>query len=71
MPRGHEDVDVSLLASDVPALYHHLKHDWHLWNNNEGTLHPLTDEHPAAPAARTHTSARPPTTRTNEPDDIT
>ena len=48
VPREHEDVDVSMLARDVPALHDHLKHDWHLWNNNEGTLHPLSDEHPEA-----------------------
>jgi hypothetical protein len=37
-----------MLASDVPALYEHLKGDWHVWNNNEGTIHPLSDKHPAA-----------------------
>jgi hypothetical protein len=47
-PREHEDVDVSMLARDVPALYHHLKRDWHLWNNNDGVLRPLSDEHPGA-----------------------
>jgi hypothetical protein len=44
--REHEDVAVSMLACDVPALYHHLKADWHVWNNNGGVLHPLTDERP-------------------------
>jgi hypothetical protein len=48
VPREHEDVDVSMLACDVPALYEHLKAGWHLWNNNEGTIHPLSDEHPEA-----------------------
>lgn len=47
-PREHEDVDVSMLARDVPALYEHLKADWHVWNNNEGTIHPLSDRHPEA-----------------------
>ena len=46
--RQHEDVDVSMLARDVPALHRVLKGGWHLWNNNDGTLHPLSDEHPAA-----------------------
>ena len=48
VPREHEDVDVSMLARDVPALHEHLKDDWHLWNNNGGTIHPLSDEHPEA-----------------------
>jgi len=48
VPREHEDVDVSMLARDVPALYDHLKHEWHVWNNNEGTIHPLSDKHPGA-----------------------
>jgi hypothetical protein len=42
--REHEDVDVSLLASDVPALYDHLHHAWHLWNQVEGTLTPFSDD---------------------------
>jgi len=46
--REHEDVDVSMLARDVPALYEHLKAEWHVWNNNDGTLHPLTDACPQA-----------------------
>ncbi len=46
--REHEDVDVSMRACDVPALYEHLKGEWHVWNNNEGTIHPLSDEHPHA-----------------------
>jgi hypothetical protein len=46
VPREHEDVDVSMLASDVPALYEHLKAEWHLWNQVGGTLTPYSDEHP-------------------------
>ena len=46
VPREHEDVDVSMLARDVPALHTHLKDEWHVWTNNDGTLHPLSDEHP-------------------------
>ena len=48
VPREHEDVDVSMLARDVPALHEHLKGEWHVWNNNEGTIHPLSDKRPAA-----------------------
>ena len=43
--REHEDVDVSMLASDVPALYDHLHDEWHLWNQVEGTLTPLRADH--------------------------
>jgi hypothetical protein len=42
--REHEDVDVSMLASDVPALYDHLKGDWHLWNQISGSLTPYADD---------------------------
>lgn len=48
LPREHEDIDVSMLACDVPALYEHLKGEWHVWNNNEGTIHPLSDARPQA-----------------------
>jgi len=41
--REHEDVDVSMLASDVPAFYEHLKREWHLWNQVSGTLTPFSD----------------------------
>lgn len=44
--REHEDVDVSLLASDVPELYRRLGDRWHLWNNRGGTLTPLSEAHP-------------------------
>jgi hypothetical protein len=43
IPREHEDLDVSVLACDVPRLYDHLKGHWHLWNNVGGTLTPLSD----------------------------
>ncbi len=42
--REHEDVDVSMLASDVPALYDHLGGKWHLWNQVEGVLTPFSAE---------------------------
>lgn len=44
VPREHEDLDVSMLASDVPAFYEHLKSEWHLWNQVAGTLTPYSDE---------------------------
>lgn len=46
LPRQHEDVDVSMFGRDVPALYTYLADDWHVWNNNEGTIHPLSAERP-------------------------
>ena len=45
-PREHEDVDLSILACDIPALREQVGDRWHLWNNNGGTLRPLTDKHP-------------------------
>jgi hypothetical protein len=46
--REHEDVDVSMLASDVPALYDHLEGRWHLWNQVEGVLTPFSAKRRAA-----------------------
>ena len=31
-PRGHEDVDVSILVCDIPALREHVGERWQLWN---------------------------------------
>jgi len=45
-PREHEDVDLSILACDVPALRAHVGDDWHLWSNHGGTLRPLDDRFP-------------------------
>lgn len=44
VPREHEDVDVSMLASDVPAFYASLKSEWHLWNQVGGVLTPFRDD---------------------------
>lgn len=44
--REHEDIDVSMLACDVPALREFVGDRWHLWNNNGGTFRPLTDQRP-------------------------
>jgi len=44
--REHEDVDLSILACDIPALREHVGDDFHLWSNHGGTLRPLTDRFP-------------------------
>jgi hypothetical protein len=44
--REHEDIDVSMLACDVPVLREFVGDRWHLWSNLSGTLRPLTDKHP-------------------------
>ena len=46
VPREHEDVDVSILARDVPALRAHVGERWQLWNICNGALRPLTDRWP-------------------------
>ena len=46
-PREHEDVDLSILACDVPALRAHVDpEEWHLWSNYGGQLRPLDDKFP-------------------------
>src|SRR4051794_23875313 len=45
-PREHEDVDVSILVCDVPALRTHVGEAWQLWNIANGALRPLTDRWP-------------------------
>jgi len=44
--REHEDVDLSILACDIPALREHVGDRYHLWSMNGGTLRPLDDRHP-------------------------
>ena len=46
VPREHEDVDLSLLACDVPALRLHLGDSWTPWSNDGGTLRPLSARFP-------------------------
>ncbi|MGI8701070.1 MAG: nucleotidyltransferase domain-containing protein [Nocardioidaceae bacterium] len=46
VPREHEDVDLSILARDIPALRAHVGDDWCLWSNHGGTLRPLDERHP-------------------------
>ncbi len=45
-PREHEDVDLSLLACDLPAFREHLGTGWTPWSNHGGTLRPLSDRFP-------------------------
>jgi hypothetical protein len=44
--REHEDIDLSILACDVPAFRAHLGSDWTPWSNDGGTLRPLSDTFP-------------------------
>jgi hypothetical protein len=48
-PREHEDIDVSILACDAPALRAFVGDRWHLWSNVSGMLRPLTDRWPDLP----------------------
>ena len=44
--REHEDVDLSILACDIPAFRAHLGDAWTPWSNHGGTLRPLSDRFP-------------------------
>jgi hypothetical protein len=44
--REHEDVDLSILACDVPALRAHVGDTWNLWSMDGGTMRPLNDTFP-------------------------
>jgi hypothetical protein len=46
VPREHEDVDLSLLACDIPAFRAHVRDGWTPWSNHGGTLRPLSDRFP-------------------------
>jgi hypothetical protein len=46
--REHEDVDLSILACDIPAFREHLGDAWTPWCNDGGTLRPLSDRFPEA-----------------------
>jgi hypothetical protein len=48
-PREHEDIDVSILACDAPALREFVGDRWHLWTNVGGVMRPMTDAHPDLP----------------------
>lgn len=49
-PREHEDLDVSILACDVPAFREFIGDSWHLWTIADGSMRPLTDRWPDLPA---------------------
>ncbi|MFC5179256.1 nucleotidyltransferase domain-containing protein [Nocardioides taihuensis] len=46
VPREHEDVDLSILACDIPAFREHLGDAWTPWSNHGGTLRPLSERFP-------------------------
>jgi hypothetical protein len=48
--REHEDIDVSMLARDVPAFREFVGDRWHLWTITNGAMLPLTDRWPDLPA---------------------
>jgi hypothetical protein len=48
--REHEDIDVSMLACDVPAFREFVGDSWHLWSIVNGRLGPMSDDHPDLPA---------------------
>lgn len=47
--REHEDIDVSMLACDAPALRDFVGDRWHLWTNSSGHLRPLNPTWPDLP----------------------
>ncbi len=47
--REHADIDVSMLACDVPALREFVGDRWHLWTITDGALRPMTDQYPDLP----------------------
>ncbi len=46
VPREHEDIDVSILTCDVPALRRHVGDSWQLWSIADGAIRPLIDRWP-------------------------
>ena len=47
VPREHEDLDLSILSCDIPALREPTwATRWHLWSNHGGTLRPLNERFP-------------------------
>jgi hypothetical protein len=48
--REHEDIDISMLACDVPALREFVGDRWHLWTIDDGALRPLNRKYPDLPS---------------------
>jgi hypothetical protein len=48
-PREHEDLDVSMLACDVPRFREFIGDRWHLWTITNGALLPLNHRWPDLP----------------------
>jgi hypothetical protein len=48
--REHDDIDVSMLACDVPALREFVGDRWHLWTVHDGALRPMSEEYPDLPS---------------------
>jgi len=44
--REHEDVDLSILACDIPAFRAHVGDRWNLWSMHGGTMRPLNERFP-------------------------
>ena len=47
--REHEDLDVSILACDVPRFREFIGDRWHLWTITNGSQRPLSDRWPDPP----------------------
>ena len=50
--REHEDLDISILSSDVAAFVEHLSGRWHVWNDVGGVLRPLGGRRPGVEEPR-------------------
>ncbi len=44
--REHENVDLSILACDIPAFRAHVGDRWNLWSMHGGTMRPLNERFP-------------------------
>jgi hypothetical protein len=51
--REHEDLDMSILARDVPAFVEFMRGRWHVWSNAGGVLKPLGSRWPDVDDPRT------------------
>lgn len=44
--RPHEDIDLVIFGTDLPAFREHFRGRYHLWSNHGGVLRPITDRFP-------------------------